>query len=159
MKTTQKASPVLTAVIVIGILGAGSAAGFLATRPDNSGGGGITSSSSKDQSPDSNKKKSSGSYKDGMYTAKKSYATPGGQYSVDLTVNIADNTVKSSTVKLDAKQGETSSFYQNDFADMYKSEVVGKKVNDISLDRVGGSSLTSNGFNDALDQIKDDAKA
>jgi hypothetical protein len=37
--------------------------------------------------------------------------------------------------------------------------VVGKSVDEVSLSRVAGSSLTSLGFNNALTQIKEDAKA
>ncbi|WP_447589312.1 hypothetical protein [Microbacterium lacticum] len=38
-------------------------------------------------------------------------------------------------------------------------EVVGKDIDDVSVSRVAGSSLTSGGFNDALETIKADARA
>ena len=40
-----------------------------------------------------------------------------------------------------------------------KTLVVGKKITDVKLDKVSGSSLTPKGFNDALEQIKTLAKA
>ena len=38
-------------------------------------------------------------------------------------------------------------------------EVVGKDIDDLSVSRVAGSSLTSGGFNDSLETIKADARA
>jgi hypothetical protein len=38
-------------------------------------------------------------------------------------------------------------------------EVVGKDIDEISVSRVAGSSLTSGGFNDAIEQIKAEAAA
>ena len=49
--------------------------------------------------------------------------------------------------------------YQNRFIKNYKNLVVGKSISNLSLSRVSGSSLTSIGFNDAIDQIKSQAKA
>jgi hypothetical protein len=48
--------------------------------------------------------------------------------------------------------------FEGMFADSYKPLVVGKSVDSINLDKVSGSSLTPKGFNDALDQIKSQAK-
>ena len=49
--------------------------------------------------------------------------------------------------------------YQSDFIAGYKQQVVGKKVDTISLSRVSGSSLTSQGFNNALKQIETQAQS
>jgi hypothetical protein len=38
-------------------------------------------------------------------------------------------------------------------------EVVGKSLDDIKVSKVAGSSLTSGGFNKAIEQIKTDATA
>ena len=97
-------------------------------------------------------------YKDGTYGATGSYSSPGGRESIELTVTIAGGVITSTSLVENATSGEARG-YQDDFANGYKSLVVGKNVDEVSLSRVAGSSLTSNGFNAALDQIKSDAKA
>jgi hypothetical protein len=49
--------------------------------------------------------------------------------------------------------------FQSQFIGGYKKLVVGKKIDSIRLSHVSGSSLTSQGFNDAIGQIKSQAKA
>ncbi len=49
--------------------------------------------------------------------------------------------------------------YQQAFMGGIAGEVVGKDIDDLSVSRVAGSSLTSGGFNDALETIKADARA
>ena len=49
--------------------------------------------------------------------------------------------------------------YQGEFIGGIQSEVVGKDIDELSVDRVAGSSLTSGGFNDAIEQIKAEALA
>ena len=97
-------------------------------------------------------------YKDGTYSATGSYLSPGGRESVALTVTIKDGVITDTTFEADASAADSRQ-YQAQFADNYKALVVGKKINGLSLSRVAGSSLTSNGFNDALDEIRDDARA
>jgi len=48
----------------------------------------------------------------------------------------------------------TSRMYQDAFVGGYKTFVVGKNIASVSLSRVSGASLTSRGFNDALNAIK-----
>jgi len=98
------------------------------------------------------------SYKDGTYSATGSYSSPGGRESIKLTVTIKDGVIVSTRLDEKASNGEAKE-YQDDFDNGYKTLVVGKNIDEVSLSRVAGSSLTSNGFNDALDEIKSDAKA
>ena len=98
------------------------------------------------------------SYKDGTYSASGSYLSPGGRESVELTVTIKDGVITDTSLKTEASTKESEE-HQELFADNYKTLVVGKNINGLSLSRVAGSSLTSNGFNDALDEIRDDARA
>jgi uncharacterized protein with FMN-binding domain len=99
-----------------------------------------------------------GAYADGDYEAEGSYTNPGGQSSVKVELTITDGTVSDITVTPEAENG-TSKQYQEKFAGGIADEVVGKSLDDISVTKVAGSSLTSDGFNDALDQIKSDAQA
>lgn len=96
-------------------------------------------------------------YADGTYEAQGSYANPGGQSSVDVTMTIADNAV--TKVEVAPGASGTSLSYQKQFIAGIDPEVVGKSLNDIEVTKVSGSSLTSGGFNDALAQIKSEAAA
>lgn len=95
-------------------------------------------------------------YTDGQYTESGSYQSPGGTESVEVTITLAANTVTAVTVVGDA-QGSNSQIYQEMFASGIGAEVVGKNIDELAVDKVAGSSLTSGGFNDALATIKADA--
>lgn len=97
-------------------------------------------------------------YKDGTYTSNISYMSPGGKDSLGVTLTIKDGVVTNSSLKLGpGDQGST--FYQGQFESGYKSVVVGKKLSDLKLDRVSGASLTTAGFNEAVVNIRAQAKA
>src|SRR3990170_1746096 len=49
--------------------------------------------------------------------------------------------------------------FQGEFVDGIAAEVVGVDIDELSVDKVAGSSLTSDGFNDAIEQIKAEAVA
>ena len=97
-------------------------------------------------------------YENGTYSAKASYVTPGGIESIDLSVTITNGVITDTSVAASGNS-DHAQIHQKDFADGYKSLVVGKDVDSVSLSRVSGASLTSNAFNDALDMIKQDATA
>jgi major membrane immunogen (membrane-anchored lipoprotein) len=99
-----------------------------------------------------------GAYADGDYEAEGSYINPAGESTVKVELTITDGTVSDITVTPEAENG-TSKQFQEKFAGGIADEVVGKSLDDISVTKVAGSSLTSGGFNDALDQIKSDATA
>lgn len=99
-----------------------------------------------------------GTYKDGTYKASGSYQSPGGKETVDVTVVLENGVITSTNIE-NHPATRDSEDYQGRFIDGYKSLVIGKKIDQLSLSRVSGSSLTSGGFNRALDQIKSDAKA
>ncbi len=97
-------------------------------------------------------------YKDGTYSAVGSYMSPGGLDKIGVTVTLVNDIV--STVSLELKPGDdTSEKYQNIFATSYKDYVIGKSIDTLKLDKVSRSSLTSRGFNDAITNIKLQAKA
>lgn len=100
----------------------------------------------------------SGTYQNGTYSAEGTYGTPGGQESVDVKLTLADGKVSDITVTGSGKGGESEE-YQGKFISGYKQLVVGKSIDSIVLDRVAGSSLTSDGFNDAIQRIKEQADA
>ena len=95
-------------------------------------------------------------YKDGTYTASGSYQTPETVEKIEVTITLADDVVTAVEVKGDPQASETER-YQSEFIGGINGEVVGKNIDELSVDRVAGSSLTSGGFNKALDEIKVEA--
>ena len=97
-------------------------------------------------------------YKDGTYSATGQYMSPGGLDKIAITLTLSNDIV--TDVSATPEPGDnTSARYQDKFISSYKDYVVGRNIADINLTKVSGSSLTPKGFNDALAQIKAQAKA
>jgi hypothetical protein len=97
-------------------------------------------------------------YKDDSYSATGDYYSPGGEESVAVSLTLQNGVVVASNVQSGAND-PTASSYQSIFISNYKPYVIGKKINDIKLSNVSGSSLTPQGFNNALKQIEHQAEA
>lgn len=97
-------------------------------------------------------------YKNGSYTATGSYMSPGGQEQITVSLTLAKDIITDVSVTPGAYD-HTSARYQDKFISGYKQYVVGKNIADVSLTIVSGASLTPEGFNDALNQIKAQAQA
>lgn len=95
-------------------------------------------------------------YRDGEYTAIGWYGSLPSHH--DVTLTIADDTVTAVDITTPA-ENETSLGYQERFAEALPAEVVGRNIDDLQVDRLAGSSGCSEGFMDALAQIKDEAAA
>jgi len=108
--------------------------------------------------PATTSEQTSSAYKDGTYTATGSYMSPGGPDKVGLSVTLADGIITDATFTPMPGDPE-SAHYQNLFASGCKQLILGKNIDSVHLTVVSGSSLTSTGFNDALNQIKAQAKA
>lgn len=98
----------------------------------------------------------SGDYADGTYTESGDYQAPSGAETVEVTVTLADNVITDVEVVGDATDAQAK-LHQGEFTDGIADLVVGKNIDEISVDKVGGSSLTSGGFNAAIEAIKADA--
>lgn len=96
-------------------------------------------------------------YKDGSYDATGTYTSPGGAEEIEVKVTLKDNVITDSEVISKATRSESKE-YQGKFLDGYKSQVIGKNINQVNLTKVSGSSLTPKGFNDAITKIKAEAK-
>jgi hypothetical protein len=96
-------------------------------------------------------------FKDGTYTKTGSYSSPAGTENVTVTLQLANSVVTGSMVMHGAND-PTASSYQSLFISGYKGQVEGKRLSDIKLTNVSGSSLTPIGFMNALQQIENDAK-
>ena len=100
----------------------------------------------------------SGAYADGTYTADGSYQTPETVETISVTLTLADGVVTGVEVTGDPQAPETEQ-YQGEFVDGIEAEVVGVAIDELDVHRVAGSSLTSGGFNAAVDDIKEQAAA
>lgn len=118
-------------------------------------GGGATADSGSSSSSGGD---STGAYTDGTYTAEGSYQTPETVEQISVTLTLADGVVTDVEVTGDPQAPESKQ-YQGQFIDGIADEVVGVAVDDLNVSRVAGSSLTSGGFNDAVQSIKEQAAA
>jgi uncharacterized protein with FMN-binding domain len=103
-------------------------------------------------------KKSASIYKDGTYSATGSYMSPGGPDQIGVNVTLKNDIITDVNATPEAGDN-TSARYQNKFISGYKAYVLGKNIASVYLTKVSGSSLTPKGFNDAIAQIKVQAKA
>ncbi|MGZ0710356.1 hypothetical protein ACWPKO_18665 (plasmid) [Coraliomargarita sp. W4R53] len=99
-----------------------------------------------------------GTYVDGTYTADGSYSTPESVETISVTLTLAGDVVTDVQVTGDPQKRESEQ-YQSEFIGGISAIVVGQDIDEISVSRVAGSSLTSGGFNQAVDVIKAEAAA
>jgi uncharacterized protein with FMN-binding domain len=109
------------------------------------------------QAPESGARNdTAGSYRDGEYSATGWYGSEPSHH--DVTLTITDDTVTDVEITTPA-ENETSLGYQQRFAEALPQAIVGRKVSELNVDRLAGSSGCSEGFMDALAQIRDQAAA
>ena len=97
-------------------------------------------------------------YKDGEYVQVGNYTSPAGQEQIDVDLKIKDGIVTQVVVTPQAENPK-SKYMQGVFVENVSNLVVGKNIKDLKLGKVAGSSLTPQGFNDALEKIKVQAKS
>lgn len=156
MDSNKKPSPLVVALIVIVLVGIGTAAVVVTNKSNENQATQQVQSETQNSGALTND--ASAKYKDGTYTKVGRYISPGGAESIDVTVTIANEVITEASVEGNASRGDAKE-YQDAFISGFKSSVVGKDVHEVSLTRTAGASLTSNGFNAAIELIKADAKA
>lgn len=97
-------------------------------------------------------------YADGTYEAAGEYQAPSGTESVDVTITLEGDIITAVEVVGGASDPQAK-IQQGNFVGGISAAVVGKDIDAIQVDKVGGSSLTSGGFNKAVDAIKAEAAA
>jgi uncharacterized protein with FMN-binding domain len=148
----------LQAGIALFVLAVIIVAGSVATKPkmaNTSLSQTSTNSSSSNKTTNTPSTKSTtadASNLNGTYSAEGSYDSPGGTEKIKVTITLASSVVTATSATSEAND-PTASQYQSYFISSYKSQVVGKKITDIKLSNVSGSSLTSQGFNEAVKNI------
>ncbi len=94
-------------------------------------------------------------YANGAHSVTTSYTAPGNaNHTMAVTLTLKDDIVTASTITFGGDKVGESSKYQSRFMGAYESQVIGKKLDAIKLSRVGGASLTTGGFNDAVAKVK-----
>ncbi|WP_427006886.1 FMN-binding protein [Pseudarthrobacter sp. H2] len=96
-------------------------------------------------------------YKDGTYSADGNYVSPNGTETVGVELTVAGGAVSDVKITAHPSNPNTKKF-QGEFAGGIKSQIVGKKLDEINVSKVAGSSLTSGGFNAAVTKIKSQAQ-
>ncbi|MGO4803702.1 hypothetical protein AB4089_01075 [Arthrobacter sp. 2MCAF15] len=107
--------------------------------------------------PASESAASTGSYKDGTYSADGHYTSPNGTETVGVELTLAGGSVSDVKITPHPSNPNTRKF-QGEFASGIQAQVVGKKLDEIKVSKVAGSSLTSGGFNQAVADIKTQAQ-
>ncbi|HET8897028.1 MAG TPA: FMN-binding protein [Protaetiibacter sp.] len=161
IRTAAVPRPVRIGVAAVGVAGAFALAGCAAsdTTTEPTTGTSATPESSTTPTPAASASEStsnSSTYADGTYTAEGSYATPESVETIVVTVTLDDDIITAVDVSGDPQKRESEE-YQGRFIGGIADVVVGQDIDQISVSRVAGSSLTSGGFNQAIDTIKSEA--
>ncbi len=159
--------PIRTGAAVLGIAGTFALAGCAvsaadadsdpstttdaATTPATPSAGSTSSTAAATAEPSS-------TYADGSYTATGSYQTPESIEQITVTVTLANDVVTAVEVTGTPTKAETRE-YQSKFIGGIADVVVGQDIDQLSVSRVAGSSLTSGGFNQAIEEIQSEAAA
>jgi len=147
---TTVAVLLVAVLLVVGVKAfSGDSATTDATTNDSTNTADKTTVSDNGDSSSTESSSDSSAYKNGEYTATGSYQSPGGNEEITVSVTLADGKITDTTATSGAKDRESKEF-QSQFIEGYKNLVVGKSIDDIKLSRVSGSSLTSQGFNNAI---------
>lgn len=160
MEESKKSNGLLVGIIIVLVLAVAAYGAFKYTRKEDTSVS-ITPTPTPEitppPTPGSTDVTSSSHYKDGTYSATGNYFSPGGDESIAVQVTLKGDVITAVNATSNATRPD-SIRYQSIFLENYKPLVIGKKIDDVVLNKVSGSSLTSRGFNEALSQIKAQAK-
>ncbi len=147
-----RAGTVVTAAAGIALLAGCAPSASEAEEPSTDS----SSSSESSSNEESGGSTGTGTYADGTYTAEGAYATPESVETISVTVTLQDDVITDVEVTGNPQKRESEE-YQSKFIGGIAAAVVGQSIDDIRVSRVAGSSLTSGGFNDAIETIKSEA--
>jgi hypothetical protein len=98
-------------------------------------------------------------YEDGTYTTEISYKVPSSQMEpMTVKLTLVNDIISDVELEFEGVIG-TSRLNQAKFVGAYEPLVIGKDIDTLNLSRVGGASLTTKAFNEALIKIKADASS
>lgn len=107
---------------------------------------------------DTNQTNTGSAFKDGTYRQTGTYSSPAGAETVDVSLTLKEGVITDSSFTGKASN-PASIRLQTAFAQGYRQYVVGKKIDEVDLSVVNGSSLTPKGFMEALDKIEAEARS
>lgn len=150
-------SPMVIGLIVIAVI-AVAAIGVVSMQSsgDSTGTTTTTTPAMVNESPSPEAIQEAQAYRDGTYTVVGEYTSPGGAEELGVEVTLVNSIITEVDVEVKAER-PISVKMQEDFAANYETMVVGKPIDEVNLGKVSGSSLTPNGFNDALQKVKAEA--
>jgi len=124
---------------------------------EDEGGGSATNYTAPAQASVVSTQSSASAYKDGTYSTVAKYMSPGGPDQISVSITIAKNVVTAANV-ISGAGDNTSQIHQDRFISGYKPYVIGQPISTLNLSRVSGASLTTAAFDNALNQIRTQAK-
>jgi uncharacterized protein with FMN-binding domain len=146
---------------IAGLSLAGTVAGCAPSATESTpaaSGGSVAETSAATPSTGTSSLASSGStYKDGTYSADGNYVSPNGTETVGVELTLAEGIVKDVNITQHPSNPNTRKF-QGEFAGGIAGQIVGKNIDELNVSKVAGSSLTSGGFNQAVEKIKQEAQ-
>lgn len=151
MEEEKRGGTFLTAMIVVLVLAVAGYGVFRYTKRET------TPTESTNTIPSIPTEQTVFRYKDGQYFAQGGYISPGGSEDIEVTLTIKDDIITDVVVTPLATR-PTSVTMQGKFASGVKAVVVGKRLDDVVLTNVSGSSLTPKGWNDAITKIQAQAR-
>ncbi|WP_246036142.1 FMN-binding protein [Sinomonas susongensis] len=95
-------------------------------------------------------------YRDGTFCADGHYVSPNGPETIGVALTLKSGVVTDVQI-IEHPTSANTRLYQKHFASGIKDLVVGKKLDSLNVGVVSGSSLTGQGFNDAVTVIKREA--
>lgn len=95
-------------------------------------------------------------YVDGTYSATGTYTSPAGKEELPVTLTLENDVIVAASVTTPATHPLSQKF-QTIFAENFQQLVVGKRLDEVNLTKVSGSSLAPIGFTHAVTQIKAEA--
>lgn len=155
-KSLNKGIIAIALVVVVAV----AIVGYEATKPKENAVQTVASEATTapkktDETPN---EEAASAYKNGTYNVTGNYTSPGGPESIDVTVTLENDVITEVDVVANATR-PISKEKQGIFIANFEPQVIGKKIDDVKLDKVSSSSLTPKGFNDALEKVKEQAKA
>lgn len=98
-------------------------------------------------------------YKDGTYTNTVSYNVPhGASNSIAVTLVVSGGKISSVKTNSNYSDGQ-SSYYISSFESSVSSDASGQPLSSYSPSQIGGASLTTYAFSNAIDNIRSQAAA
>lgn len=158
IRTAVAARPARAGLTLAAAAGVALLAGCTPATDASTGAGDDPSTDSGSTAGESGSQGGAAAYTDGTYTAEGSYATPESVESLTVTVTLENDVITSVAVEGSPQRPESEQ-YQSQFIGGIADVVVGQDIDEISVSRVAGSSLTSGGFNQAIEAIKAEAAA